>query len=329
MTRLANSQEFLSTLGEHILYDGGSSLVAFWPLLTSQGLNPYGPAQLPLTEFVFQESGTVPTAEPALSFDGISVVADDVGTTYLAPNIVSAHAVKYKFPSGPITPIVLDSSTLTFSVWTYIEDVQDAQLQWSIDESTSATFLDLDRSSGVWSITGMTGPVSLLATSIPALPTYKWTLISLRMTLPSGLIECWVDDRTPVTGTMTGGVVPSTATFDNVTVGASQQGNVSYLQVHVGDFTYAQHLAQFQMGLNGLEYQTTGARIRTVLGYAGVASTDLNRVDTGVSVMQRASLAGKTPAIAAAEASSTERGSLYAAGDGQIVFADRKRLYNI
>lgn len=329
MTRLANARPFLSTLGEHILYRGGTRLSGYWPLLASQGYNPYGPAQLPFIPFRQRASSpVVPTGEPAIGFTGSAIDADDVATLRLEPNVVGTDVAVDTHTYGLITPVTVTNNTFTISFWVYLEDVSTANLYWNAGDTVGATLLRLSRVGGAWGVEAGAGPVSSFAT-VNALPTYKWTLVSIRMTLPSGLIEYWVNEATPVTVTMSGGVVPSTATFPVYELGVGMQGNLAHAQLYVGDFTRQHHLDQYQMGLTGLEYQTTGQRIRTVMAYAGVLSTDLTRVDQGVSVMQVASLAGKTPATAAAEASDTERGSLYAAGDGQIVFAGRQRLLNI
>ena len=120
-------------------------------------------------------------------------------------------------------------------------------------------------------------------------------------------------------------------TLTNMDVGEAAQGNFAYMQVYVGTaFNRAAHLAQYQMGLTGLEAQTTGARVDTILQYAGVPGSDyLATTDTGTSIMQRATLLGKDPLTALREAETTEQGLLYVDGSGQTHFADRRTLYGI
>lgn len=324
MTRLANARPFLSTLGEHIAYSGTPA--AYWPLVGTIGVNPATTTQAPLTVTTVYANVDATANAAATAGGGSSITADDIATFRLAPNIVGSVFAIDKYLRGPITPISITSSTFTAVWWMYVEDVAGPGGLWNFQNST-LEYLQLAGGSTVM-LQAAAGPtfVNIAAQNIP---TYKWTLVALRMTLPSGLVELWIDDDAPTTGTLGGGVVPSTVSFDDVFFANNMQGNIAYLQVYTGDYTREQFLAQYHMGLEGLEYQTTGQRIRTVLAYAGVPAMDMNRVDRGVSVMQRASLAGKTPATLLTEASDTERGSLYVAGDGQMVFADRKRLYNI
>jgi hypothetical protein len=83
------------------------------------------------------------------------------------------------------------------------------------------------------------------------------------------------------------------------------------------------------MGLFGLERQSTGERIRTILQYAGVDPSELGRIDNGASLMQVARMAGRGPMDLVAEAVATEQGEFYADGSGLPVFTGRVRLYNI
>jgi hypothetical protein len=108
-------------------------------------------------------------------------------------------------------------------------------------------------------------------------------------------------------------------------------GGIAHVQLYVGapgDFTVADYLAQARMGQLGLEYQTTGQRINTILDYAGVPG-DQRLVDPGVSYMQKATLAGQDPGTALANAVAAERGRGFISGDGKYVFHDRTRIYNV
>jgi hypothetical protein len=92
--------------------------------------------------------------------------------------------------------------------------------------------------------------------------------------------------------------------------------------------SYADHLAQFQVGMLGLEGQTTGQRVTTILNYAGVPA-GLRQVDVGCSFMAKATMAGRAPGDLLAEAVTTEQGRGFMSGDGRYVFHGRDRVLNV
>ena len=154
-------------------------------------------------------------------------------------------------------------------------------------------------------------------------------LLALRLTESSGLLEFWVNADAPQTATISG--VPTTADFFRLRVGGYAPAMFAHVQIYfgAGSYTRSMHLAQYQMGLTGLERQTTGDRIRSIAGYAGIPAAEVTQVDKGQSVMQVARLAGKDPLTAMRDAERTEQGLLYVDGSGGLVFKDRSSLYNI
>lgn len=321
--RYVNGRRFVSTLAEHITYSGTPT--AYWPLVGSISTVPATSGQAALTVTERRTSGLTPTAPAtATAGAGIPVTGDDLGTYRLAPNIVSSVHAACKYLTGPVTPIAMSNSTLTMAFWVYWEDVAQTP-EFHMYESSSTDYMRLTNFTG-WAFEAGAG-VTSASVSVPTLPSYKWTLLALRMTLPSGLVEFWMDDNDPVTATLGGGVVPSSTSMKDFILGNTLQGNLAHLQVYVGGFTRTQFLAQYQMGLVGLEGQTTGQRVNTVLDYAGFPAYRRD-IDPGSSTMTRATLAGNTAATELERARATEQGRLFMVG-GRAQFHGRRRLYDI
>jgi hypothetical protein len=111
-------------------------------------------------------------------------------------------------------------------------------------------------------------------------------------------------------------------TFDLGACGASY----SHFQVHLGEFTHDDFLAQYAMGLNGLEGQRTDERVATILSYAGSPPADL---DLGSTYMQATNLGGRKPGELIDEATTTEQGRFFFNGRGRAQFHSRVRVYNV
>lgn len=321
-------QRFLSTLGAHILYAGRDTLAGFWPLTELRRYTSYRYGGVnPLSVDHSRDTASTATSAAVITDGGGDpVIADDVNTLRLEPNINNSLVADSAYLTGEIQAVV--GATVAAQFWVYFEDVSTSDVSWSWGGPNGS--MAYFRQAGDWCLSFDAGVTSYNTTSAPALPTYKWCLVTLKVTLPSGFCELWIDDDTPATGTLSGGAIPSSINLDEVqTLGSGMQGNLAYLQLHAGDYTYTQHLAQVEMGRTGLEGQTTGARIRTLFAYAGLADSELTRIDPGVAVLQRAALAGASPTDAMAVAVETEQGDLWVAGDGTPVFADRIRRYNV
>jgi len=344
ITWLSRARPFISTLAEQIRYAAGSQLMAHYPLNDDQGAvsaaNVTDTFREPLVKKVSSPTtagGGSGGVEPSLTFgSGTPLLGDDVASATGVPAVNAGILYSSVYAEARFASPIPQASgeTIALVFWctydgTTIDGLVPATIRNNDDTSLQQDML-LYYTAGAW--TARWGPPSSTPTTLAVSgpQAAKPTLIALRLTLPSGLCEYWRDVDTPATTTL-GGSIPTSATWSSLAVMGQWAGTLGHVQVHVGVDAYprAAHLAQFQAGWTGLERQYPGQRIETLANYAGIPANELNRVDPGVAVMQNASLAGKTPLTAMTEAADTERGSLYAAGTGELVFADRRRLYNI
>jgi hypothetical protein len=341
LTRLGRGRPFISTLGEHIRLNGGTSLVGYYPLGDTTGpvlLDAFGRGSLLET---YQQSATGgdtktnPHNEVTYA-GGATVTADDLRGILYDPVLNQSGSAKWwrKHVGNLSSSFVVGAGdTVAMACWVnWTRATIDGpsviqlsgpgpgfdimQIYINAADGTYRTFV-LDDSGGT------------VSAGLGKSPTIgQWVLLALRLTESSGLVEFWANADPPVTFTISG--APTTATMQTVEVGGFAPASYAHMQVYhgIGAYPRAAHLAQYQMGLTGLEYQTTGQRINTILDYAGVPAGD-RAVDPGVSYMQRARLAGQSPETALENAVSTERGRGFAAGDGRYVFHGRDRVLNI
>lgn len=347
---IAQGRRMVSTLAEYIMYNAGPSLVAYWPLGESEGPDVNAAVGAPWT--LTQKkgvigSGNAPDSDPASITYGSAGIApaDDLSSIEFAPsiqtNLVNEYATFFTLIGTRPTPVTLSTGqVLTIVCWTRASEVLDPSLgadliflKSSADDANSARIQilgDTISAQAVWAGDwdgSVSGPPVTKDQPIP---------VAFRVGFDPDVVELWVRGEV-YTDTMTV-TTATTAVFDQLEIGGNTTffggypGWVNHVQVYIGaedDWTHDDFLAQYEMGLAGLERQTTGERIRTVLQYAGVDPADLGRIDQGASLMQRAALAGMNPIDAVTAAVETEQGEFYADGDGQPVFADRVRLYNI
>lgn len=154
----------------------------------------------------------------------------------------------------------------------------------------------------------------------------RWQQLGIRLNSTTAF-ELWVDG-VAYPGTLSG----TPGSLDPSFIVAAAGGAYGHLQAYAADsasFTLADAQLQRTVALAGLDRQTTGERIRSILQYAGMSSTELSRIDPGTSVMSPAQLAGLDPLSALRQAEVTEQGLLWIDGNGDVVFSDRRRLYNV
>lgn len=334
--RLAVAEPFLGTLAEHVRVNGGS-MAAWWPLNDGFGAAQVdelvaGRRLIPEPR-VQSATPSVGSVSNLLTFGGrAGPVGDDC--TYVQFNNVDL-GYRYRLVNRAITGVsVTSASVLTLSAWIYIPTSATPVAEIIVHDAGSASVvLDLDVTAGTWQLFALNAGSSTTVIG-PAPATDKWQLITARIACAAGgAVELWVDQVAPVTGTL---AAATTGNIEEIVFdGAPAGGSMAQAQLYLGDansFTHTMHLAQYQMGLTGLDRQTTGERVNTILDYAGVPSAG-RRIDAGVSVMQQAGLAGKTPLDCLREAERTERGRLRIepsdGSAGTVVFDGRDRLYNI
>lgn len=350
LARQGSTEPFISTLAAHILGSADASLKAYYPLndSTEESFASVIPTSVPLrTRATFVSYALLPTTvspQLAIPQGGPSVPADDIPSLALRPSFVSTGAVAApnKYVDNTNASNIFQGSfsqvsgeTISLVWWsTYTANGTGgfdtpviAHLE-GIDAGVVTTKLEYRFGAGSWQFEADGGTAATTLT-LTAHPQGVPVLHAMRLTITSGLAEFWRGPETPVTA-LTGGAVPASVSWYGLRLGAALQGSLGHVQVYCGvnAYTREQHLAQHQMGLYGLERQTTGERIRTILGYAGVRGYEMN-IDQGSSVMQRATLAGKTSLDAVRDAERTEQGLVYVDGSGMIIFKDRRSLYNV
>jgi hypothetical protein len=338
LTQLARTDPFPSNLAPYIETD--PALVCYFPLLEPDP--PFvdritGAALWPTVTTLTGLTAMVDTLFPA---DQEGPLGEDPGVSFLrsTPILTGAGSVAYSNLRTGLAVTVTD--TLALSCWARTDvsgsAVEPVGTLVNLHNAAGATaqFAQITNDAvNLW--TRATADYDFPAGSdgtaqaTKPLPPEVWTLVTMRLSLPAGDIELWVGRDVVATATMSG-TPPTSMEFDTILVTDNLYGSIGHVQVRLGDdvMPYTQHLEQHQLGLDGLARQRTGERIRTVLGYAGVPTSAMDRVDDGTSVMRRASLAGKTARQAIDEAVDTERGRLFSAGTGEVVFHDRRRVYD-
>jgi hypothetical protein len=344
--RHRNSRVFVSTLGEHILLHGGSALVGYWPLNEANGPDVNAEVGGPWTLTEVQHNfgpGSGPDASPASITYGSATVApaDDAPAVTFDPALANDALTEFdvwRYLLGTRTTSITlgPGQVVTVVCWTRWNRVIDAP-----SVSRVATIAALTNSSNPGDIYasidlqgstlqgqggnqadwfgGVNGPDFVLDHPVP---------VAVRVGFNPSTIELWVRGEV-YTDTMTINSATN-ASFNQVQVGRGYPGAVSHVQVYVGapdDWDHDDFLAQRDMGLFGLERQSTGERVNTVADYAGIPAAQRD-IDPGESVMQVARLAGKTAAQAWDEARDTEQGRLFAHA-GRLTFHDRARIYNV
>lgn len=343
LARQSNTEPFVSTLAGHIRYNGGEDLRAYYPLgdsPSSQTAANYAPFARPLMRIYSQTpGGGTPTATPGGNLiqygAGLSLPGDDISTAMSNPVVSGTAISRASYGVAAFSDPIQQNSgeTIAFTYWCQVDSVTDTVVPATIRNNDDIT-LQQDMllyyllGSG-WTARWHPPGSTITEIIVPGPAAFKPVLVTLRLTLPSGLCELWIDDHDSVTTTLLGSI-PSSTSWSSIAAG-SHVGSVGHVQVHVGPaaFPRTMHLAQYRAGLLGLDGQLTGERVRTILRYAGIPDGELGDVDSGTVVMQNASLAGMTPAEALRVAEATEQGLLMASGAGRVTFADRRRLYNI
>lgn len=344
LAKIAGGRTFVGTLAEHIMANGHGALAYFWPLgeTASPATAVVGLSTLTETQDVYA-TGFTPTDPELASITwagGEPAPGDDLRCLDLQPArdiAASVFTASYSL-RGAATIVLTAGEVVTFVAWIRVDDRYDSghimQMGNSIGGGAPAFTAELKFDATASFLHGAAfAPSGNWGGTVDASEhggTGRMFPVALRFGFSPAVIELWAGSNV-YTGSM-GVVIPSTGTSVDVELGSQFDGCLSGIQLYVGteaDWTHDDFLAQYEVGLQGLERQTTGQRIRTILGYAGVPGSELGQIADGVSLMQRVTLKDRSPGDVLSEAVETEQGLLYAAGDGMPVFVDRIGLYNI
>lgn len=345
---IAQGRKFVSTLAEHIIYNAGPSLIGYWPMSESAGpdVNPFVGAPWTLTTVRKRLPGwiaAVTDQQPSITFGNSGIApADDITSVSFTPTTITSPTVDY-FNSfalegrRPSTVTLGAGQVVTVVGWTRPGQLLSgtsngtfAVIEFNYISGSTVNYISIWIDTSLRLVGGCNSPNWGGSVTGPPAPQNHSMPIAVRVGYDPAVLELWVRDEV-YTGT---NVVTSAqpALLDTALIADRYPGAVGHMQIYLGDpddWTHDDFLAQYQMGLTGMERQTTGERVRTVLQYAGVDPSELGRIDEGASLMQVASLAGRGPIDLVTDAVTTEQGEFYADGSGTPVFADRIRLYNV
>jgi hypothetical protein len=347
---------WISTLGAHILGSDRGALVACYPLGDSaapwRDVSQYGrqPLSPSVTTSTLGPSATSqPTYTPA---DGVVAPGDDLAGVRLTPATAAyggyqymarAHQLIAWWPTDTASaPSLSSGQCLTLVTWLDMDSYDDLQLVWALQldnaSYTEATVITLgrqgalDANAGLWYAAAIDVPGSSYHATVASADYSigaRRVLVGLQLT-PTEM-RMWIGTETYTdTNTGSGWSYPQYLRGGVQSIGP-YSGTAAYAQIYMGDessFTHDDFLDQREAGLYGLAGQSTGERVRALLGYTGIASTRLGRVDDGVARMSKASLAGIDPLTALRAAEEVEQGRLWIDGE-DIVFADRRGRYDV
>ena len=355
--RLQQGRKFVSTLAEHILFNGGTSLKAYYPL--NENRAPLRDLQGNQNPLYFFEEETASGASAGVTTKGTYTLGggtnppgDDVAGIRFTPSTVMvgnfvANAWSYSLatttiagnPGDKSRPLIHAGDTLTFVCWLNLDsafpDIQSIISAQIADAATKtvvtqlSVYRDADVSVGVKAWTAKlddfgTGGLVSTITGPSGDIGGRMMLVGAQFGYTPNTFKLWIDDR-EFTATPSGSLVDAQYLTLSNSFGPLA-GSISHVQEYIGSYTRAQFLAQRDMGFTGMAGQYTGQRVSTIAQYAGVAAGD-TEIDAGTSRMQKASLAGRSPLDVMQEAATTEQGLLHAAGR-RLIFHDRLRRYN-
>jgi len=336
--RLAASEPFPSALTAHIQDADGDELQIYLP-----GQDVQAPLTDPGQSFTLPEFSTflfgnnAPPTDPLVAYAAAEgPPGDELSAFVYTPALTSGSDLgrfAYHEANLPQTITVDAGKSVAIAFWVNFQSVPSTTYNavlFRLNGNVGAYMeLGVTGSTAQWRFTvedasGITGPTAGGGVCLDV-----WHLVALRLSESSGLVEFWHHGSDPITATIAGA---TQGVFTSATL--SGQSNVAIAQVQVyygaGAYSRTKHLAQLAAGYDPLARQTTGERIRTMARYAGIPIAEYtSTVDPGTTVMQAASLAGKTALDGMREAERTEQGLLYVDGSGRLVFKDRRSLYNI
>lgn len=342
--RLDQARPFISTVAAHVLGSvRNASLLYYWPLLDQAGDLVDVVGTVPLTPSISgRAAGTTSSAADQLAavlYQGAPTLpGDDVPSVRLVPGVVagqvaaitsaSANIVLHSLSSGQVATLAGYLNLESYGIVT--GNALRMNLQSNGTGSGAADIAIVSDSIGQHFRLNLSGTVTGTIDSPDgsANATGRWYALGARVGFGPDVFELWVDTN----------VYPGTMSASPTGLGTfgalvSPFGSAAHMQVYTAaatDFTNADFLAQRTVALYGLGRQTTGQRVASILGYAGVPSAEYaTTVDTGTAVMQPATLAGQDPLTALQDAVRTEQGLIYVDGSGNTHFADRRTLYGI
>jgi hypothetical protein len=324
LSRWERSQTFVSTLGAQIVYVGSTKLLGYWPCNDPSGSTQIGSIGVagPLS---VSRTGAAPASLLALS-QVAGPAGEDTSFLTLSPSSLGGAVTL----TGTTSTFVNFASFAEVTVAFWMRGTGAVSSTLIVRNDALTTSVTFTATTTQWQVAVVTPGGSTTVVSTAVATPDRWQMASVRINNTTGAVDLYVD-AIYVSGTLGAGT--ATGAFDTTILQATgattAYGHVQVYGGAAGTWSQTIHAAQYQMGLAGLERQTTGARVRTIATYAGLALGQLAGIDDGCSVMSRALLSGKTIADAMYECRDTERGRLFIAGDGTLTFHDRRTVLNV
>lgn len=339
LTHLTRAPRFVSNLGAHIMGQRKTSLVGYWPLV--DGGMPFANAAsgAPLARPTLLV-GSVPPSDGAvaqiLPAVGAILAGDDKPGVRLIPardatSAINSYSIDATYDTVNVT--IAAGQVATVVCWIDLDMAFDDQIAL-LTLSTFDGLIAFDKRNAAGSpsnIMRLTKPVGTLTGSVNS-ATYPGRpgshIIALRYGLTPNVIEMWFDGQV-YTGVLTGVLASDQIKFVSF-AGNSFLGTVTHGQLYVGDgadFTNADFLTQWQVGLTGFAKQTVDQRIRSIANYAGLPDAQLD-LEPSDSPMPAAAWSGQRPGDLATNAAVTGGGILFTRGE-QLVYQDRRHRFNL
>jgi len=340
LTRLSRGRPFRSTLAEHILFNSTPGCVWYTPFDDAPNVSELVSGKTLTPVF---STGMTAGSSIQIRTGGIAHEDDIANSLTIASLAGPGPGVGYsRAQSVAVRPPIAVGQFVTVVFWIIPQRntdfaADDPNVGNLIISETGPTGVGILNFKGnftnqAWYVSYTGGSLTGTLQTTRSMQYGEPLLVGARYGYNPATLELWVGaDRFigALAGVAQTGAALATITLPDSTGGF--RGSLSHGQVYIGtdaDWSHDDFLAQYQMGLNAAEYQTTGQRIHMLLDYAGVPG-DQRVIDPGVSFMQAAQLAGQDPASALANAVATERGRGFIDGQGRYVFHDRTRIYNV
>lgn len=334
---LDNGRTFVSTLTEHILYNGRNTLVAHWPCNdASAQCESLVAGQLPLTVETLHYGVADWPNTPLIQFANLAGPAGDDARYPLCTSVGDGTVglTAPRLANRALTGVTL-SGYLVVSLWVLAGSYADTSQTLVIRDNAFVQDITIDyavvASPVFWraKVTTSGGTTTLVGGLTKA---GQWQYVSVRVNTATSVVDLWVDGSPAASTTYTGTL---SGQFDSIVVdNYTPASSTSQVQIHKftssAAYDLTTHLAQYTQGQDGLVYQRPDERVRTILGYASPLVTIPAVLDEGTTFMQRASLAGKKPGQLIDDAVDTERGRFFVDGAGICRFHNRVRThYNL
>lgn len=354
---LDGGRTLISNLAEYI-QSATTTLVCFYPLgdLAAPFLDVVGSGPPFMPELTFTAAGTSVDAATLSPAAGPIASGDDMRGVLFAPTLAVQSSAFPTLAQGYRLSADFDATSgtaftsgvpLTLILWVSITGQYDTQSILTatvrdVATSTEVSSLVLQRvlqdpagaatnfgrvsMAWSWSGSGITGnavsSTQFITTGAGLVP------IGVQLTINPNNLKLWIGPDEFTAPAVPFGSPASPAELYGALQLGPLEGALSHFQIHVGDYTHSDFLAQYAAGRVGLSQQRPDERIVSALWFAGASHN--GALDEGSTYLQQVSVAGRTAGQLIDDATAAERGRFFYDGAGLPVFQSRVRTtYNL